>query len=144
MDTKFCPTCKTDKPLDEFSWRSKPKNQRAPHCKVCYAAKRRETYQRNKAQIIAKNYERTKNTYAKYKQWKETLSCSLCPEDDECTIELHHLDPSKKDFNVSELAWRGAWKKLMEEVDKCIVVCGNCHTKIHKYGLEEYKRACGV
>lgn len=62
--------------------------------------------------------------------------CSLCPEKDSCCLEFHHIDPSQKDLEIS-IAVRNSWseKRLMKEVAKCLVVCRNCHAKIHKHGI---------
>lgn len=50
----------------------------------------------------------------------------------ECVAALtfHHLDPSKKDFQISSNSIRN-WKTIEAELDKCILVCQNCHCKIH-------------
>ena len=44
-------------------------------------------------------------------------------------MKFHHLDPSKKDFGISE--YIRSWKKVEAELDKCLLVCGNCHDEIH-------------
>lgn len=43
-------------------------------------------------------------------------------------LEFHHLDPSKKDGNVS--AFR-SWAKVVAEIKETILVCANCHREIH-------------
>ncbi len=45
-------------------------------------------------------------------------------------LEFHHTDPSKKDFQISTNLSK-AWEKLKKELDKCILVCSNCHREIH-------------
>jgi hypothetical protein len=44
-------------------------------------------------------------------------------------LKFHHIDPTVKDFEVS----RGvkSWETIRAELDKCILVCGNCHDEIH-------------
>jgi DNA-binding CsgD family transcriptional regulator len=44
-------------------------------------------------------------------------------------LEFHHLDPNEKDFTISGKSW--SFERLREEVDKCILVCSNCHKEIH-------------
>lgn len=63
--------------------------------------------------------------------------CYFCPENDSCCLEFHHVDPKQKKLEIS-LAIRNAWSEehLKQEIAKCLVVCRNCHSKIHKYGLE--------
>ena len=44
-------------------------------------------------------------------------------------LEFHHLDPNKKDFTIGGKSW--SFERLKKEVDKCILVCSNCHKEIH-------------
>lgn len=46
-------------------------------------------------------------------------------------LEFHHLDPNEKDFSLSYKGHCTAWEKVKEELDKCILVCANCHREIH-------------
>ena len=56
--------------------------------------------------------------------------CQICGYN-KCqdALEFHHLDPSKKDYNVS--GGTKSFNTLKSEVDKCILVCANCHREIH-------------
>lgn len=45
-------------------------------------------------------------------------------------LEFHHLDPSKKDFGVSDGNYRN-WLTVKEEIDKCLLLCSNCHKETH-------------
>lgn len=44
-------------------------------------------------------------------------------------LEFHHVDPSQKDYNIS--GGTKSFDTLKSEVDKCILVCANCHREIH-------------
>lgn len=44
--------------------------------------------------------------------------------------DFHHIDPSSKHECVSRLLG-GSLEKLMIEVDKCSVLCANCHRMLH-------------
>ena len=55
----------------------------------------------------------------------------FCGESDLACLDFHHVDGTKEG-NVSTISGR---KKMMEEIAKCIVVCANCHRKLH-YGKE--------
>lgn len=46
-------------------------------------------------------------------------------------LEFHHLNPLEKDFAISK-SNRTSFKKLKPELDKCILVCSNCHREIHE------------
>jgi len=46
-------------------------------------------------------------------------------------LEFHHLDESKKDFGISASGMIRSWKKIQTELDKCIMLCANCHREVH-------------
>jgi predicted HNH restriction endonuclease len=46
-------------------------------------------------------------------------------------LEFHHLDPNEKDFGLSQKGITRAWEKVQQELDKCAMVCSNCHKEIH-------------
>lgn len=47
-------------------------------------------------------------------------------------LELHHLDPSKKEFTLAEAIANGAGrKKLFPELEKCVLMCSNHHKEVH-------------
>jgi transposase len=47
------------------------------------------------------------------------------------SLHFHHLNPNEKDFGISQNGVTRSWEKIKEELDKCILVCGNCHGEIH-------------
>lgn len=44
-------------------------------------------------------------------------------------LSFHHLDPLKKDFNISRMSHK--WETVKKELDKCILLCLNCHAEEH-------------
>jgi hypothetical protein len=48
-----------------------------------------------------------------------------------CSLDLHHKDPNEKDPNfASKRGWR--WEKLRKELDRCVLLCKNCHSALHQ------------
>ncbi len=47
-------------------------------------------------------------------------------------LEFHHLNPNKKDFGISAKGYARSWEKVKKELDKCIILCANCHREIHE------------
>jgi len=66
-----------------------------------------------------------------FEQYKKTLSCEICKENHPQCLEFHHTDPSTKKGNISDLVRDFSTKRLMEEINKCVVLCANCHRKQH-------------
>jgi hypothetical protein len=50
-------------------------------------------------------------------------------------LEFHHRDPSEKEQTISRLVCR-KWEIVKAEVDKCDLLCANCHREVHgeRYG----------
>lgn len=69
------------------------------------------------------------------KQWAleyKGSKCSICGYD-KCTqaLEFHHLNMSEKEFSISDRNLICDWEIIQSELDKCILVCSNCHREIH-------------
>ena len=58
--------------------------------------------------------------------------CSRCGYD-QCVeaLEFHHLDSAQKDFGISEKGYTRSWERVRAELEKCILVCANCHRELH-------------
>lgn len=46
-------------------------------------------------------------------------------------LEFHHIDPNIKEQNIAKYSTR-QWDAVKVELDKCILVCANCHREIHE------------
>lgn len=57
--------------------------------------------------------------------------CEMCGYN-KCVsaLDFHHKDPKEKDFAISGKSY--SFERLKKEVDKCILVCRNCHAEIHE------------
>lgn len=57
--------------------------------------------------------------------------CSICGYS-RCVAALvfHHTDENKE-FGISSKGLCKSWEKVKRELDKCILVCANCHAEIH-------------
>lgn len=60
-------------------------------------------------------------------------ACQICGYN-KCNraLSFHHKDPTKKDFGLAAHGLTRAWEKTKKELDKCILVCANCHMEIHE------------
>jgi len=81
----------------------------------------------------------TKEYFKQYRRKNKQLAvdykggkCQVCGlVDDTCVYDFHHTDPSTKEFMIAD---RKSFGKVKKELDKCIMVCANCHRKIHIRG----------
>jgi hypothetical protein len=52
--------------------------------------------------------------------------CARCPTTE--GLEFDHVDPSSKSIDISDaIAKHWSWPKLVEELKKCQLLCGDCH-----------------
>lgn len=82
-------------------------------CHYCYLKERRQA---RKAQAV------------EYKGGK----CLKCGYGKAITsLVFHHLTPDKKEFSISSRPGYG-WKRTKKELDKCVLLCTNCHGEQHE------------
>jgi len=63
---------------------------------------------------------------------KSALNCRDCGMDHPACLVFHHVDPSQKEITVADALRRGfAKKRILAEMAKCVVLCANCHIKLH-------------
>jgi hypothetical protein len=47
-------------------------------------------------------------------------------------LDLHHLDPTKKEFALRDIISNPKkWEVIKEEMKKCILLCKICHVEYH-------------
>ncbi|OGL98581.1 hypothetical protein A2318_00585 [Candidatus Uhrbacteria bacterium RIFOXYB2_FULL_45_11] len=58
--------------------------------------------------------------------------CRLCGYN-RCAqaLDIHHLDPKKKNFGISASGYTRSWKAIQDEIALCILICANCHREMH-------------
>lgn len=130
METKICTKCGKELPIEEFNWRDKSKGTRRSECKYCHS------------NYMKKQYQYKKNIF---EQQKAQQTCAKCGESRGYVLDFHHLDPSKKEETVARMTSnKYNVEDIQKEVDKCIVLCANCHREFHHFEklnnltIEEY------
>jgi hypothetical protein len=96
---------------------------------------RKEYYEKNKEKIKEHSKEYGKQQHIKMQSLlysiKAERGCYHCGEDDPTMLSFHHLDPSTKKYLISSKRLFNP-DKFWEEVNKCICLCLNCHSKLHQ------------
>lgn len=129
---KTCTSCGSMKELTEFRKYARSKDGLASACKVCTDAASECWRQRNKDKRKAQMEKLRKELAERFREWKSTQCCKLCGECEPACLDFHHLDPSTKDGGLANMVARcTGWDKLMVEAAKCVVLCRNCHAKVH-------------
>lgn len=77
----------------------------------------------------------------RYKIKKEMVEykggkCEKCGYDKSLrALQFHHIEPSEKDFNIGGITTMN--ENVKKELDKCILVCANCHSEIHDNNMAD-------
>jgi hypothetical protein len=112
---RFCPKCKKDVEIGNF-YQRRGKENSSVYCKSCTSLQTLERQRRLKQELVDyKGGACTKCGYNKYIG----------------ALEFHHLDPTKKDFTIAHRRHTNFNDEIRKELDKCILVCSNCHREIH-------------
>jgi len=121
---RYCPKCEKNCLTTNFYKRRDKKNS-STYCIKCTNSHTLERVQNLKMQMV------------EYKGG----CCQICGYDKyQGALEFHHLDPSKKDFNLSKLKVRKFGELVKNELDKCVMICSNCHREVHA-GVTEIKKS---
>jgi len=77
---------------------------------------------------VAKRRRKIREMAVKYKGGK----CQLCGYK-KClqALEFHHINETGKDFGISDKGYTRSWERVKREIDKCILICANCHRELH-------------
>lgn len=110
-----CPYCSIEKDISQFLKR-KNKIGGSSYCQSCTSRRMRERGNLLKQKCV------------EYKNNK----CYICGYNKYIgAMDFHHIDPTRKEFNISEFRSFTFGDKVRYELDKCILVCSNCHREIH-------------
>lgn len=134
---KKCPKCKKIKQLTEFNKNKRCKDGLQKYCKICQSYYNRQYYANNKDSQsirVKKNRELSRQKVYNFlkKYYNNDLKCAHCGESDVRCLQFHHNDPIKKESYITTMCYQGyGIEKIKKELDKCVLLCANCHCKIH-------------
>lgn len=131
---KTCTICKETKDETEFNRKGTGFQNK---CRGCSKLLAKKHYAANKNYYVAKNTRLKKQTHRMYKELKLKLKCVRCGMNEPSCLDFHHRDAAKKDFNIAAaFGWGYGWKRIQEEIDKCVTLCANCHRMLHAGVIE--------
>ena len=129
-----CNVCLKDKEETEFYTEVRRLDKLSPDCKLCRRESAKESYRRNPDKTKLRSSRARKGIRARRKalfdEIKLKYGCRLCPVRDLEVLDFHHYDPKLKRQPVMRIADKGI-KMVIDEVNKCVILCANCHRKVH-------------
>lgn len=121
-----------------FSKRTGSKDGLMSWCKPCVALYERDRYQNGDRIRKERNRKaQLERTREQYWQFLCSSKCLDCGSRDPEVLECDHREPDKKSFDVSAMLYSYSWFNIKKEIDKCDIVCSNCHKKrtIRQFGF---------
>lgn len=107
-----------------------------------YKSKNRSTINSKQSKYRSNNRDK-ENQYSKtrrdklydmYSEYMKDKICEHCGYSDARSLVWHHLDPSSKKNGVVQLiSKKHSWVTILEEINKCICLCHNCHNILHNH-----------
>ena len=95
------------------------------------ARKEKRTYKDRREYLIRAVHKRRKKIREMAVDYKggqcEACGYNSCLD----ALEFHHRDPNGKDFSISQRGHTRSWEKVRAEIDKCLLLCANCHREVH-------------
>ena len=127
---KKCYKCNKNKNIAEFN--KKGTNRYSSYCKDCNKEYQKKYYKDNTNVFYQKNKKRKEKIREYISSYKKDLCCENCGENHPATLDFHHKSSDEKKFNIGMSVNHGvSLKSIKEEIDKCIILCSNCHRKYH-------------
>jgi hypothetical protein len=122
--TRRCSRCREEKPLADFAAQD-------VYCRPCRSDYGREHYEKNRQRYIDNAARRRDRVVRKRVSWLidylQENPCVDCGEGDVVVLEFDHL--RDKTFDISRGLRDRNWESVLAELEKCEVVCANCHRR---------------
>lgn len=128
---KTCNKCSELKSVEEFNWKNKSKGRRDSLCKACRSAEWSKYYGDNKEahRKAVRKYNKTQRE--EIKKLRDELKSVPCADCGECygphVMDFDHREGERKKGNPGDIVKTYSIKAYLEEIEKCDVVCANCH-----------------
>jgi len=90
-----------------------------------------EVYQKERRVRKVVNYRRNRKRKIIAKLGGKCSICGYC-KDVPGAFHLHHKNPTEKKFGISDKGHCLSWDTVSKEIDKCTLVCANCHAELHQ------------
>lgn len=153
----WCSKCQDYKSIDEFNKNNRNRFGLKTHCNGCRKSyrdenseeinrRKRKSYEDNRDEIRASQSEyrernrdeilkQMRKRHARQKSWANALFGNICARcgygEFQSGLEFHHVNPDEKDESPNMAINSGDKKRIRYELDKCIMLCRNCHMTFH-------------
>ena len=131
MSNKKCPKCKETKDISLYSKNKNTKDRLQRICKSCTAKQSKKSYLKSPEKYKNRVNKQIKKCSDYVDSYKQLHSCKKCGEDRWWVLDFHHAESNTKDWNIGELKHTGKFTQIKKEIEKCVLLCKNCHYDFH-------------
>ena len=118
METKICSRCKRELPVSQYYSRGNGKLR--SECKECHKGYVKSKYQERKGAIG---------------EVKASIGCAKCGDIRSYVLDFHHRNGEEKVETINHMIKSASAQTLQKELEKCDVLCANCHREFHYLNL---------
>jgi len=121
------------------------------NCKICEKTLRgkQSLYCSNECRFMSSKFKSSNKISGKKRKMSRKLHfveklggcCSICGYNKNiASLEFHHINNEHKTLNLSSTDMKNNnLSILLEEIDKCVLLCSNCHREHHNNELNNFK-----
>ena len=126
LSYRICSRCKTSRLITDFNFRNRAAGVRHIYCRKCGKKFTRSHYRRNKRQYIDRSI-RAKEMRREYVRQVKSRPCADCGvQYPYYVMDFDHREGEEKSFEMNRVIYV-TMRALKQEIEKCDVVCSNCH-----------------
>jgi len=116
VECQQCSRCSKTLPVEDFYLKRILKTRE----------RRRHSFCKNCKKIEIKHAHRDLKSRAVILMGNQCADCHR--QFPQCVYQFHHLDPKEKDIGIAKIH---SWEKMQSELQKCVMICANCHSIRH-------------
>jgi len=140
---KKCSNIKSSKyaklhPEKRYAYWRKQKAKHPRYCKVCGTEIKMDftafcSYKCKEIQIKINRKKYNDMVFPSFEKFKVGIGCAICGYS-KCggCLDFHHVNPEDKKRRITAKMWYSGSNIIIDEMQKCILLCKNCHYEIEK------------
>ena len=136
-ELKKCTKCQRELPLDNFRWKNKSEGKKHSQCKECQKAQEKQHYRESleRRESVRATTNSQKITNMILVEEARSQGCKKCGEKRSYVLDFHHRNGEEKVETINHMIKSASSKTLQAELEKCDVLCANCHREFHYLNL---------
>lgn len=129
MTTKICKICNVEKEYSKFHFHKECTGGVVGTCRECTKEGKAKWHKDNRKNLQEKSNSLNRNSKAFWVEEKGGRCTDCKVVFPLCVYQFHHVDGTKEVNPSAVLRWR--LERARQEMDKCILLCANCHMIRH-------------